>query len=143
MSRPLILHVSALNDAEYTTYTSSIRDIVDLSNNHAPDYDKLSVGVREARAWLRGRYATLAPSTLDSVRRALCAVIPRSSHSRSSVCFLPTSALQMYCPVASSSRPSGSCLMFSADGTWTQASYSYKVCCRASHSCILVVQSVR
>ncbi|RDX39448.1 hypothetical protein OH76DRAFT_1424321, partial [Lentinus brumalis] len=32
-------------------------------------YDKLAVGVREARAWLRGRYPALAPSTLDSILR--------------------------------------------------------------------------
>ncbi|KAI0699144.1 hypothetical protein C8T65DRAFT_710028 [Cerioporus squamosus] len=67
MSRPLTLHVSALNDAEYTTYTASIHDIVEADAAHAPDYDKLAVGVREARAWLRGRYPALAPSTLDSV----------------------------------------------------------------------------
>ncbi|RDX39832.1 hypothetical protein OH76DRAFT_1562308 [Lentinus brumalis] len=69
MSRPLTLHVSALNDAEYTTYTNSIHDIVEADAAHAPDYDKLAVGVREARAWLRGRYPALAPSTLDSILR--------------------------------------------------------------------------
>ncbi|KAI0360276.1 hypothetical protein OH77DRAFT_1418143 [Trametes cingulata] len=71
MSRPLTLHVSALNDAEFTTYTSSIHDIVDYDPAHAaaPDYDRLTVGVREARAWLRGRYPTIAPSTLDTILR--------------------------------------------------------------------------
>ncbi|KAI0747206.1 hypothetical protein C8Q80DRAFT_1256949 [Daedaleopsis nitida] len=69
MSRPLILHVSALNDTEYTTYTASIRDIVELDHQRAPDYDKLAVGAREARAWLRGRYPTIAPNTLDSILR--------------------------------------------------------------------------
>ncbi|TBU57117.1 hypothetical protein BD310DRAFT_930036 [Dichomitus squalens] len=71
MSRPLTLHVSALNDAEYTLYTSSIHDIIEYDGQHPPDYDKLSVGVREARAWLRGRYPTLASNTLDSIFRLL------------------------------------------------------------------------
>lgn len=68
MSRPLTLHVSALNDAEYSLYTSSVHDIIEYDAKHPPDYDKVSVGVREARAWLRGRYPTLASTTLDSVR---------------------------------------------------------------------------
>ncbi|KAI0674708.1 hypothetical protein C8Q78DRAFT_1016369 [Trametes maxima] len=74
MSRPLILHVSALNNAEFATYTSSIHDIVDYSPAHAPvpDYDKLVVGVREARAWLRGRYHSVTPSTIDSILRLFC-----------------------------------------------------------------------
>ncbi|KAI0634660.1 hypothetical protein C8Q77DRAFT_1103458 [Trametes polyzona] len=75
MSRPLTLHVSALNDAEFTTYTSSIHDIVDYDPDHAAptlDYEKLTVGVREARAWLRGRYPTIAPSTLDTILRLFC-----------------------------------------------------------------------
>ncbi|KAM5541860.1 hypothetical protein V8D89_004589 [Ganoderma adspersum] len=66
MSRPLTLHVSALNDAEYARYTASIHDILD---SEPPDYDKAAVGVREARAWLRGRYPTLASHTLDSILR--------------------------------------------------------------------------
>ncbi|KAI8971327.1 hypothetical protein BD414DRAFT_500947 [Trametes punicea] len=74
MSRPLTLHVSALNDAEYTTYTSSIHDITDYTPEHARalDYEKLVVGVREARAWLRGRYPTIAPNTLDTILRLFC-----------------------------------------------------------------------
>ncbi|KAI0654839.1 hypothetical protein C8Q70DRAFT_1047716 [Cubamyces menziesii] len=74
MSRPLTLHVSALNDAEFTTYTSSIHDIVDYNPQHAHtlDYDKLAVGVREARAWLRGRYSSIAPNTLDTILRLFC-----------------------------------------------------------------------
>ncbi|PIL28248.1 hypothetical protein GSI_09660 [Ganoderma sinense ZZ0214-1] len=66
MSRPLTLHVSALNDAEFARYTASIHDILD---SEPPDYDKAAVGVREARAWLRGRYPTLASHTLDSILR--------------------------------------------------------------------------
>ncbi|KAI0777827.1 hypothetical protein BD413DRAFT_519934 [Trametes elegans] len=74
MSRPLTLHVSALNDAEFTTYTSSIHDIVDYDPNQAsvPDYDKLSVGAREARAWLRGRYPAIPLHVLDKILRLFC-----------------------------------------------------------------------
>lgn len=95
MSRPLTLHVSALNDAEYTTYTASIHDIVETDAAHTPDYDKLAVGVREARAWLRGRYPALASSTLDSVRPCLSDLIRLSSRRRSSGCSLLTSDPQM------------------------------------------------
>ncbi|KAI1785062.1 hypothetical protein LXA43DRAFT_1100690 [Ganoderma leucocontextum] len=66
MSRPLTLHVSALNDSEFAHYTSSIHDILDCE---PPDYDTATVGVREVRAWLRGRYPTLASHTLDSILR--------------------------------------------------------------------------
>ena len=84
MSRPLTLHVSALNDAEFSTYTSSIHDIVEHDASAVSDYDKLVVGVREARAWLRGRYPSLPPASLDAVRTRLPAVGPFSSHRRSS-----------------------------------------------------------
>lgn len=78
MSRPLTLHVSALNDAEYARYTASIHDILD---SQPQDYDKAAVGVREARAWLRGRYPTLASHTLDSVRPRPCPLRDRSCRS--------------------------------------------------------------
>lgn len=69
--RPLTLHSSALNDAEYAVYIACLRDLVedDESNMKAGDtfYESMHVGVREARAWLRGRYATLAPGMIDSV----------------------------------------------------------------------------
>ena len=70
MLRPLLLHVSALNDAEYTTYTASICDIVKPFNHLTTEYNELSVGVPELQAWVRGRYPSLATSTLDSVRRS-------------------------------------------------------------------------
>ncbi|KIK70445.1 hypothetical protein GYMLUDRAFT_32461 [Collybiopsis luxurians FD-317 M1] len=70
--RRLDLHVSALNDAEYQLYTSSLADIT-LSDGQldsiSQDFDNLSVSVREARAWLRGRYSHLPAATLDSILR--------------------------------------------------------------------------
>ena len=61
MLRPLLLHVSALNEVEYTAYTASIRDILKLSDHHSLEYDKLFVGVRELQAWLRGLGYPLPP----------------------------------------------------------------------------------
>jgi hypothetical protein len=68
--RALSLHVSALNDDEYTLFTSSFADLIasDLSFPADDDFDKQSVSLREARAWLRGRYADLPVTDLDAVR---------------------------------------------------------------------------
>ncbi|TFK45279.1 hypothetical protein OE88DRAFT_1669468 [Heliocybe sulcata] len=70
--RPLTLHVSALNDAEYELYTSCLNDLIDIHDD--PDtvhddsyYEHISVGVRELRAWLRGRYPELSTADLDSI----------------------------------------------------------------------------
>jgi hypothetical protein len=73
--RPLDLHVSALNDDEFTFYTTSLNDLAiksdDLSEDEVHDdeyFHSLSVGVRETRAWLRGRFSNIPASTIDSVR---------------------------------------------------------------------------
>jgi hypothetical protein len=74
--RQLSLHVSALSDAEYNLFTTGLSDIrVVLSNDldsHAVHddayYERVSVGVREARAWLRGRYPHIPVADIDSVR---------------------------------------------------------------------------
>lgn len=68
--RSLFLHVSALNDDEYTLFTSSFADLV-ASDAPLPtddDFEKHRVAIREARAWLRGRYADLPVTDLDEVR---------------------------------------------------------------------------
>lgn len=69
--RSLSLHVSALNDDEYTLFTSSFTDLVapDPPLKSDDDFEKLTVSIREARAWLRGRYPDL--SDLDQVRFSL------------------------------------------------------------------------
>jgi hypothetical protein len=71
--RSLILHVSALNDDEYTLFTSSFADLVasDQPLHTDDDFEKLTVPNREARAWLRGRYSDLPVSDLDQVRISL------------------------------------------------------------------------
>lgn len=88
--RPLALHASALSDAEYDVYTASLRDLT-LGDDDADDssaggagegsgqgtggqggedayFEKMAVGVREARAWLRGRYVHVATPVIDGVR---------------------------------------------------------------------------
>ncbi|THU84745.1 hypothetical protein K435DRAFT_398635 [Dendrothele bispora CBS 962.96] len=81
--RRLDLHASALNDAEYELYTTSLADITladeETNNNDVKDkdkeeiehddayYDRLTVSVREARAWLRGRYSHVTAVTIDNI----------------------------------------------------------------------------
>jgi hypothetical protein len=72
--RPLNLHISALNDVEYGLFTSSLRDLALTDDVERPHdvhddayYDQMSVGVREVRAWLRGRYSQLPAPDIDSV----------------------------------------------------------------------------
>jgi hypothetical protein len=68
--RPLDLHVSALNDHEYTFCTAALNELVDNNDVGHDDayYQSLSVGVREVRAWLRGRFSDLPAQHVDSVR---------------------------------------------------------------------------
>lgn len=69
--RRLDLHVSALNDAEFDLYTSSFADILadddDKVTHDDAYYERITIGVREARAWLRGRYSHIPAATLESV----------------------------------------------------------------------------
>ncbi|KAH7881884.1 hypothetical protein F5I97DRAFT_462945 [Phlebopus sp. FC_14] len=69
--RPLTLHVSALSDLEYNLYTASLDDLSVTSDTDAVHddgyYERMTVGVREARAWLRGRYLDLPASDIDAI----------------------------------------------------------------------------
>ncbi|KAF5380141.1 hypothetical protein D9615_006307 [Tricholomella constricta] len=74
--RPLTLHASALNDAEYDLYTTSLNDLAwaedgeDGKQTHDDAYyEQMRIGVREARGWLRGRYAHLALGDIDAILR--------------------------------------------------------------------------
>jgi len=65
--RILYLHESALSHAEYTQYVESFDELVedDRSQN-------ATVSVREARGWLKGRYAannTVDAATIDKVHK--------------------------------------------------------------------------
>jgi hypothetical protein len=66
--RQLSLHVSALNDLEYNAYTEALHDLIADDQPLSDDYENVSVGAREVRAWLRGRYASMPLSDVDAVR---------------------------------------------------------------------------
>ncbi|TFK64798.1 hypothetical protein BDN72DRAFT_962980 [Pluteus cervinus] len=71
--RKLQLHTSALNDDEYALYTNSLKDIA-LADEEDQDhddlfYEQLTIGVREARAWLRGRYTHIPAAKIDAILR--------------------------------------------------------------------------
>ncbi|KAG1726029.1 uncharacterized protein EDB91DRAFT_1061853 [Suillus paluster] len=69
--RPLTLHVSALNDLEYNLYTSALNDLAASPNTTTfyddAHYEAMSVGIREVRAWLRGRYPHLLAADIDEI----------------------------------------------------------------------------
>lgn len=97
-ARPLFLHTSALSDAEYAVYVDALHDVLDEPEPEPqPDVGvrgrpfgggegvkggggggkgKLTdeelearlVGMREARAWMRGRYRDVGVSEIDKVR---------------------------------------------------------------------------
>ncbi|KAL4252710.1 hypothetical protein ABKN59_004083 [Abortiporus biennis] len=87
--RSLSLHVSALNNAEYDLYTTCLRDLLDVYNDdnnsnggsrpsNENDFDKAAVSIREARAWLRGRYSQLPLADIDNILKT---ILPNHSHS--------------------------------------------------------------
>jgi hypothetical protein len=74
--RRLALHASALSDVEYAVYTASLKDLVlgdsDAHQDQGEDdeyFARMQMGVREARAWLRGRYADVPVQTIDAILR--------------------------------------------------------------------------
>jgi hypothetical protein len=69
-TRKLSLHASALNDEEYMLYTQCLDDIALVEDiQGAKDdehYERMVVGIREVRAWLRGRYSHVPGSQIDT-----------------------------------------------------------------------------
>ncbi len=70
--RKLALHASALSDTEYGLFMKSLREIIDDEtppNTEDSDahFEQMSIGVREARAWFRGRYSRVSASVIDGV----------------------------------------------------------------------------
>lgn len=63
--RRLELHSSALSDDEYPYFTASFAQIA-LDDVH-DDFEGRFLRVREARAWLRGRYSHLPAHKIDEV----------------------------------------------------------------------------
>lgn len=82
--RRLTLHASALNDEEYDLYTGSIADLAFCDSNRHDEnttrddafYEKITVSVREVRAWLRGRYPDIPLEIIDAVCRPLLRYFP-------------------------------------------------------------------
>lgn len=64
-SRPLTLHVSALSNAEYNAYTANLAEATAPMPNVA--WEDVSMGVREARGWIKGRYG-VDGGVIDQVR---------------------------------------------------------------------------
>ncbi|KAJ7776190.1 hypothetical protein B0H16DRAFT_1002910 [Mycena metata] len=62
--RPLSLHSSALNDAEYTLFTENLASLLD-SDSDDPEAQTLTI--RETRAWMRGRYPGIPATTIDRI----------------------------------------------------------------------------
>ena len=73
-TRRLFLHASALSGPEYATYTAAMRDILDdklmpganVTNSDDDEIERVKLGVREVRAWVRGRYPSVVNA--DKVR---------------------------------------------------------------------------
>jgi hypothetical protein len=72
--RRLALHASALSDAEYHFFTKSLLEIADddvePTKGSAPGdvrFEEISIGIREARAWFRGRYSRVSLPIIDGV----------------------------------------------------------------------------
>ncbi|KAF7361543.1 hypothetical protein MSAN_01187900 [Mycena sanguinolenta] len=64
--RPLSLHTSALNDAEYTLFTENLASLLDSdADAHEPEAQTLTV--REVRAWMRGRYPGVPTGAIDQI----------------------------------------------------------------------------
>lgn len=65
--RPLTLHVSALSDAEYSSYTASLAELLSPVTPNM-DWENVKLSVREARGWIRGRYgASVDGAVIDQV----------------------------------------------------------------------------
>ncbi|KAJ2917941.1 hypothetical protein MD484_g2475, partial [Candolleomyces efflorescens] len=72
--RPLRLHASALNDDEYDLYTSSLKELAEIEEGNEGGggqddeyFERITLGVREVRAWLRGRYSSVPAATIDTI----------------------------------------------------------------------------
>ncbi|KAJ6632393.1 hypothetical protein B0H10DRAFT_1977193 [Mycena sp. CBHHK59/15] len=62
--RPLSLHTSALNDAEYALFTENLGSLLDADGENA---EGQTLTIREVRAWMRGRYPSVPATTIDRI----------------------------------------------------------------------------
>ncbi|KAJ7187047.1 hypothetical protein C8R46DRAFT_1342257 [Mycena filopes] len=62
--RPLSLHPSALNYAEYTLFKG---DLASLTDEDTDDPEALQLTIRETRGWMRGRYPGIPATTIARI----------------------------------------------------------------------------
>ena len=136
--RSLSLHVSALNDDEYTLFTSSFADLVasDASLTTDDHFEKHTVSFREARAWLRGRYPDLLVADLDQVNSHFPPEYQSSDHNdfRSYVCSPKVQAKTSTLPGASFLPFFVLSCMSAVEQSWTESSFSNRVRAYSSSS---------
>lgn len=72
--RRLFLHLSALSDSEYAVYIDALRDLLDDEDpdrraSRLPDeeLERRTVGLREVRAWMKGRFRDIGTAEIDKV----------------------------------------------------------------------------
>ncbi|KAF7288897.1 Glycolipid transfer protein [Mycena indigotica] len=69
-SRALTLHSSALSDAEHALFSASFCEVADLPQNTIDwEATRVEVSLREARAWLCGRYPEIGSGVVDEILR--------------------------------------------------------------------------
>lgn len=73
-ARRLFLHLSALSDAEYSFYVDALRDLLDdeAGSQEGPKLsddalERKNVGLREVRAWMKGRFRDVGAVEIDKV----------------------------------------------------------------------------
>ena len=72
--RRLFLHLSALSDTEYTVYIDALRDLLEDDDPDRPvprlpddELERRTVGLREVRAWMKGRFRDIGTGEIDKV----------------------------------------------------------------------------
>ena len=85
----MFLHISALSDEEYLVYTSALRDVLDIDQADAKlgKYGEeeellegMEVGVREVRAWMKGRYRDVQGADIDKVSKAFFHICAKGTY---------------------------------------------------------------
>lgn len=141
--RPLSLHLLALSGDEYSLFTKSLQELVLLNDDEAPSiednqkyYERPIIGVRETKAWLRGRYPDVSLSNIDLVSYTINPLpTVRWCESRSSCYFILSLDLKIVWAVANS--------LWLWDWWYTfhwvirlkESSHSLKVCSSCFHQC--------
>ena len=72
--RRLFLHLSALSDTEYAVYIDALRDLLEDDDPDRPvprlpddELERRTVGLREVRTWMKGRFRDIGTGEIDKV----------------------------------------------------------------------------